>query len=40
MGGIEEFDYLPDQDIFVAIFTKVNILSNPKSKLLFIKPKI
>ncbi|RUM90549.1 MAG: hypothetical protein DSZ26_02720 [Thermovibrio sp.] len=40
MGGIEEFDYLPDQDIFVAIFTKVNILTNPKSKLLFIKPKI
>ncbi|RUM87910.1 MAG: hypothetical protein DSZ25_02825, partial [Thermovibrio sp.] len=40
LGGIEEFDYLPDQDVFVAIFTKVNILTNPKSKLLFIKPKI
>ena len=39
-GGIEEFDYLPEQDLFVAIFTKVNILTNPKSKLLFIKPKI
>ena len=40
LGGIEEFDYLPEQDLFVAIFTKVNILTNPKSKLLFIKPKI
>jgi hypothetical protein len=40
LGGIEEFDYLPDQDVFAAIFTKVNILTNPKSKLLFIKPKI
>jgi len=40
LGGIEEFDYLPEQDLFAAIFTKVNILTNPKSKLLFIKPKI
>ncbi len=40
LGGIEEFDYLPEQDLFTAIFTKVNILTNPKSKLLFIKPKI
>jgi len=40
LGGIEEFDYLPDQDVFAAIFTKVNILTNPKSKLLFVKPKI
>lgn len=40
LGGVEEFDYLPEQDLFVAIFTKVNILTNPKSKLLFIKPKI
>ena len=40
LGGIEEFDYLPEQDLFTAIFTKVNILTNPKSKLIFIKPKI
>ncbi len=40
MGGIEEFDYLPDYDIFVSIFTESSILKNPKSKLLFLKPKI
>jgi len=40
MGGIEEFGYLPQYDLFVAIFTKVGILQNPKSKLLFIKPEI
>ncbi len=40
LGGIEEFDYLPQEDLFVSIFTKVNILTRPKSKLLFIKPKI
>ncbi len=39
-GGIEEFGYLPQYDLFVAIFTKVGILQNPKSKLLFIKPEI
>ncbi|WP_456342485.1 hypothetical protein [Thermovibrio sp.] len=39
LGGIEEFDYLPQYDVFVAIFTEVNILKNPRSKLLFIKPK-
>ena len=40
LGGLEEFDYLPDQDLFTAIFTKVNIITRPSSKLLFIKPKI
>ncbi|RKQ63594.1 hypothetical protein C7457_0468 [Thermovibrio guaymasensis] len=39
LGGIEEFDYLPQYDVFVSIFTEVNILKNPHSKLLFIKPK-
>ncbi len=39
LGGIEEFDYLPQYDLFVAIFTQVNLLKNPRSKLLFIKPK-
>jgi len=40
LGGIEGFDYLPDYDVFVSIFTKSGILKNPTSKLLFIKPKI
>ncbi|WP_457678857.1 hypothetical protein [Thermovibrio sp.] len=40
LGGIEEFDYAPKYDLFVAIFTKVSILKNPSSKLLFIKPKM
>jgi hypothetical protein len=39
LGGIEEFGYSPELDAFVAIFTKVNILTRPKSKLLIIKPK-
>ena len=39
LGGIEEFDYLPQYDVFVAIFTEVGILKNPSSKLLFITPK-
>ncbi len=40
LGGIEGFDYLPEYDIFISIFTEANILKNPTSKLLFIKPKI
>ncbi|SMP17759.1 hypothetical protein SAMN06265339_1558 [Desulfurobacterium pacificum] len=40
LGGIEGFDYLPDYDVFISIFTKASILKNPTSKLLFIKPKI
>jgi hypothetical protein len=40
MGGLEEFDYLPDYDIFVSIFTESSILKNPESRLLFLKPKI
>jgi len=39
LGGIEEFDYLPQYDVFVAIFTETGILKNPSSKLLFITPK-
>lgn len=39
-GGIEEFDYLPDYDVFISIFTKSSIIKNPKSKLLFLKPKV
>ncbi|ADY73569.1 hypothetical protein Dester_0930 [Desulfurobacterium thermolithotrophum DSM 11699] len=40
MGGIEEFDYLPNQDIFISIFTESSIIKGPKSKLLFLKPKL
>ncbi len=39
-GGIEEFDYAPDYDVFISIFTEVNILKNPESKVIFLRPKI
>ncbi len=39
-GGLEEFGYLPEHDLFVSVFTEGGILKNPKSKILFIKPKI
>ena len=38
LGGIEEFDYLPEYDIFTAVFTESGIFKSPKSKLLFISP--
>jgi hypothetical protein len=38
LGGLEEFDYIPEYDLFTAVFTGSGILKNPKSKLLFIKP--
>jgi len=38
LGGIEEFDYLPEYDLFVAVFTESGIFKSPKSKLLFISP--
>ena len=38
LGGIEEFDYMPDYDVFIAVFTESGILKSPKSKLLFVKP--
>jgi len=40
LGGIEEFDYIPSYDLFVAIFTEAGILKRPSSKLLLINPKI
>ena len=40
LGGIEGFDYLPNYDTFVSIFTEISILKNPTSKILFIKPKL
>jgi hypothetical protein len=39
-GGIEEFVYIPDSDVFVAIFTVSNIIKNPKSKLFILRTKI
>jgi len=39
-GGIEEFVYLPDSDVFLSIFTVSNIFKNPKSKLFILRPKI
>jgi hypothetical protein len=39
-GGIEDFDYVPEIDAFVSIFTTSGILKNPRSKILLLKPKI
>ncbi len=39
-GGIEEFVYVPDSDVFLAIFTVSNIIKNPKSKLFMLRTKI
>jgi len=38
LGGLEGFDYLPEYDLFAAVFTKSGVLKSPKSKLIFIKP--
>ncbi len=37
-GGIEEFGYVPEYDIFVSIFTKSGIFKNPKSSIVIMKP--
>ena len=39
-GGIEDFDYVPEMDTFISIFTISGILKNPRSKILLLKPKV
>ncbi|TCK03429.1 VCBS repeat-containing protein [Phorcysia thermohydrogeniphila] len=39
LGGLEEFDYIPEYDLLVAVFTESGIFKRPKSKLLFVSPR-
>ncbi|MEO2068280.1 MAG: hypothetical protein ABGX27_02050 [Desulfurobacteriaceae bacterium] len=40
IGGIEDFEYLPEYNVFISIFTKSNLLGKNISKLLIQKTRI